>query len=618
MSRRRKRAKVVMPPPGYSRPAALSPDGLTLGPLVNEDGEVIGPHDFHATRSRKGLLLPLVASLARAASPAGRWRSPKSVVGGAWIVRRIAEEMPEQHPEVQSIGDVTPDVYLDWVRAGEAREEWPTRTYLARVVLEGAQGLPADTLRVVRTRQAHTPEHAAERAYGIRDFVLIRRAARRSGDALETRLRANREALALYQAGQEPLDAPRVKMRGRLWSIGEILDHLNRTARMPVTWHGASAKKREFLGDALHLPPGRHLYYQALFPSRADIYAVMLRLACARGLNASSMARLRLSDIHRAGLDGVGQPVYAVRVVKPRSGPRRRYRSVTFHGSAARILEQAIFVTQGVRDGLAGQGYPTDQLLVTGSGHRTRHPSRVFSTDVLTTHELSEAWHKKEVVRRKDGSPVEVRLRRVRKTYQVLRRQSAQNTQEVHERDYVRHDPRTHELARREAEQAQEEMLADARTVAGLKLNADDLATARVSPESVARNVGLRPDQVRDVVEGRLDTYGGTACRDIFHSPHPQDEGGTCTRPPVDCAGCRNSISTPEHLPAQLALLRVFEARAAAVHGTRWEGEFDVYVLRYRHLVGGATAAELKQAETMITADHIAHAERVARGDFEV
>lgn len=617
MSRRRGTAGIALPPGGYSRPVALSSDGLTLGPLVSEDGETIGPHDFHAARAPEGLVLPLVDALGRAAGPGGRWPSPRSVQAGAWILRRLAEEIAEQHPEVQSIGDVTPDIYRDWCRQSDEREAWPARINWSRALLQDTDGLPADTRRVVRTTRGIEPKRAAERAYGTRDFLRIRRAARRRADDAESRLRANREAHARYLAGLEPEDAPRVLLRGRSWSIGEILDHLDRTLRMPPAWAGASRKKQEFVRRALHLPDRASRYYQALFPSLADAYAIMLRIACVRGLNASSIARIRLSDLHRADDGRAGRPVYVVHLDKPRSGPRTRHRSVTFTGRAANVLAQAIFLTQGARDTLAALGYPTDQLLLAGAGNSTGHPTGLFCTDMLMTFRLSQAWQREEQILGNDGEPIEVRLRRVRKTWQGLMRRSAQNTQAVHERDYMRDDPRTQELARREVEDAQAQMLADARKVSGLRLSAEDLATARANPEFAARDLGLLPDQVGDLASGKLDTYGGTACRDIFHSPHPRDAGGLCTAPPVDCAGCPNSVSTPDHLPMQLAILRVLEARAAAVHGTMREGELDVYVLRYGNLVGRATTSELAEARSVITGDHIAGAERLVRGDFE-
>ncbi|MYD66263.1 MAG: hypothetical protein F4X26_09860 [Chloroflexi bacterium] len=533
-------------------------------------------------------------------------------------MRALAEHIPKQHPDVRSIADVTPDVYQAWVNAAQRLETWPNRIRTAKAILEGAEGLPAETLRAVKATRAREPRESAEGPYGIRDLVRIRRAARRRTDAVESRIGKNRDLHNLYLSGQEPPDALRVRVKSVPMSMGQILDCLHRTVRMPQTWHGSSRKKQLLVRAALHLPPRERRYQRALFPTKADIYAIMLGLACEKGLNAAPMLRLRLSDIHQAGTDRTGRAVYTVQLDKPRSGSQRNSPSI-FAGRASRLLEQAIFITQGVRDARADLGDPTDRLLVAAASIPMGHEADdMFSASLPDLSELSRAWHEEEEVLRKDGSSIDVKLRRVRKTYQGLTRRASQNSQEVHERDYVRNDPRIRELARREIEQAQVNIVADAGTVAGIHIGSDDLATARANPEAVAGNRGLRPSQLIDVIEGKLDTNGGVACKDIFHSPHPQDDGGICTASPVDCAGCPNSISTPDHLPMQLAILEVLEARAAAVFGTPHECDFDVYVIRYRSLIGRATAAEVEQARRAVTPQHISIAERLVRGDFDV
>jgi hypothetical protein len=531
-------------------------------------------------------------------------------------VRALAKEITEQHPEVQSIADLTPDVYLDWFNFSQSREEWSSRVRWAKVILEGVEGLPAETLRVVKTTRSKDPKAAAERPYELRDFVRIRRAARRRTDEVEFRIRKNRERHGAYLAGLETPDTSQVRLKGAT-SIGSILDHLYSTLRLPAT-HRPSPKTRLLVRDALHLPAGERRYQRTLFPTNADIYAIMLRLCCLKGLNAGPMLRIRMSDIHRAGHDRSGKPIYTVRLYKRRSGTNRG-RPAVFTGSASRALEQAIFITQGVRDAREALGDPTDQLLVGAASKPQGYgPEDLFRTKYRETSRLSNAWQDEEQVLDENGAPIEVRLRRVRKTHQDLMRRASQNSQGVHERTYLRNNPRTQELARREIEEAQGDLLADARTVAGIRLNSDNLASARTNPRIVADNLGLRASQVAGVIEGNLDTDGGVACKDIFHSPHPRDEGGACTAPPVDCAGCPNSISTPDHLPMQLAILRVLEARAAAVYGTAQERDFDVYIIRYTSLVGHATGAEIELAQKNITSEHIENAERLVRGDFDV
>ena len=104
MSRGRNR-RISFPEPDDERPSALSADGLTVGPLLGEDGEDMGTYPFAVLLSvaSPGLVLPLVAGFARAVSPGGRWRRRSSAIQVAGALRAFVREIVELYPKLDAI-----------------------------------------------------------------------------------------------------------------------------------------------------------------------------------------------------------------------------------------------------------------------------------------------------------------------------------------------------------------------------------------------------------------------------------------------------------------------------------------------------------------------------------
>ena len=107
--------------------------------------------------------------------------------------------------------------------------------------------------------------------------------------------------LTCYRAGMEPVDCVRVRFSDREWSHGEVLDHLSRTGRMPDSFkRGIPRKRTAPLREALGIGEEGRWYRPALFPTVHEVYAAMILLVDAKGLNLSVMARLKVSDIARS------------------------------------------------------------------------------------------------------------------------------------------------------------------------------------------------------------------------------------------------------------------------------------------------------------------------------
>ena len=97
-----------VPEPDDERPSALSADGLTVGPLLGEDGEDMGTYHFAGPLSDAppGLVLPLVAGFARAVSPGGRWRSRASAIRAEIALHSFVRGIVKLYPDLDAIEDL--------------------------------------------------------------------------------------------------------------------------------------------------------------------------------------------------------------------------------------------------------------------------------------------------------------------------------------------------------------------------------------------------------------------------------------------------------------------------------------------------------------------------------
>ena len=594
-----------------------APTAWSSAHCFGEDGEDMGTYDFRTLVSDcpPGLVLPLVAGLAMAAGPGGRWRRRASVRRGADIVRAFAREIVTLYPQLDAIGDLSPEMYRTWFREVRSRSVWPGLIVSVRNLLGETDGVPRETLQEVRTMSASKPDHGASGPYPRSESRRIGSALRAGAFAGYARVAPNDELLAQYRAGEEPPDAPRWELNGEVYSRGEFLQYLALNGRLPDAYLAARHVEQVPVRAAFGCGPevGTRA---ALFPTTSEIFAVAALIAYERGWNRGSILALDLSKAERLDDGAGGRAAYRIELDKPRRGPGRRHTPVILTGRQARWWEMAVALTQPARDTLAVLGHPTTQLLIaTSQARKTVHPTHLFITDWQAWSLGALSWHRKAQLVADDGGELSVTFPRLRKTWLGMHRRPSQNTREVLEQSYLRHDPEVLEIARGQVEQEQTDMVAEAKRSLVRSISTDDLAAAQ---SGVDGGSGLSPAQARDIALGHLDTPGAVSCLDIHHSPHPEDDGGVCTASPLMCLKCPNAVSTPAHRPKQLALAQALVNAAAALYGTSRDGQYDLHLLRVRSLIEQATPAEIKEARSAITAGHIEVAERLLRREFDV
>ena len=597
MKATQKRTAAVAPEGGYSRPRMVDAEGLSVS-VRTEDGDT-RVFDFRSAGAPPDLMRPLVAAFAKVSGPAGTWRQMVTVYTGWKALRRFLVFVGEEYPNVTTITGLTEDVWKNW-RANTDTPSGRTGASTAlRTLLRDTEGLPGRTRMALHGRIEKNVERQMV-AYKRDEMAHIVMAARRVSRAAEARIRANLEALNRYRAGMEPADCVRVRFRDREWSHGEVLDHLSRTGRMPDSFKGVPRKRTAVLREALGIGEEGRWYRASLFPTVHEVYAAMILLVYAKGLNLSVMARLKVSDIGRLPALKPGRWIYQVDIDKPRRG-NDRYSSITFSGPAARLLQRVVAMGEAARDTLTELGFAGDPLFVACQVNSfSRHASDLFVTDWMDVHGAAAAWHNRVEVCGADGKPLRVSLRRMRLSVQVIRGEAMGNSVDVSVKVYRGPDPQTHEQARPVVVQGLNDAVTDAKRRVAARVSESEMEAARTDPAPLAARFGVTAEDVPALLEGRLDT-ATAACLDIMHSPHEIDEGGPCTASFLACVECPNAVATPDHIPRIVAVYEALVVAARSSPAPVRQRHYAHHVAAFDDLLRQVPEPEVRRARAAVT-----------------
>jgi hypothetical protein len=307
-----------------------------------------------------------------------------------------------------------------------------------------------------------------------------------------------------------------------------------------------------------------------LFLTLPEAAALAVLLVCDQGWNRSVLDVMTVpDDMPGAGEDGLD--VYRAGIVKRRRPARARYSSAnlpdTGPGSPGRLIRQAIEATQPARIALAALGAPADRLLVS-----RRDQFRGRQDMFCLGAPPGDSMRRWAVSAGPDGQPLQVSLRRLRRTVQVLiRREPAQNSQQTHQSVYVLRDP----AALAEAEQVTAQGLTDAVSHARATIKMRMLLDA-----GPGRTASLE----QALADGALDTATG-ACLDFTNSPSGQP-GQPCTASFLDCLACSNAVATRRHLPRLAWLHRALDELRATVPPATWEQDWQAHLASAEELAG--------------------------------
>ncbi len=578
MSSGRNRRKAALPAADYTRPNPVDETGL-LFTLFGESGGVEGTWDFSKLAGDTVLKRALAAAFARVSGPSARWRAWDTCNNGYYAIRQFARHLASLDRPPRSPAEITPAVWASWkLSCPDTGHGVDTILCLKRLLTE-VPGIPAETLRAVDRRVGTRDQPTKETAYTRHDFDRITSAAAAVFNGAVIRIRANREHLRRWYAGQIPEGTDDHR-------IGSALDCLLRTGDVPLVgsrpWRRLAESTVRLLGGS---EPERT--WGRLFLTPEEACALSVLLVASESWNKSVLHRMRIPDHDPAVADEFD--IHRVEVHKVRRPIHLRYTTNNLveagPNSPGRLMGRAIEATELARQHLQLQGRPTDRLLVC----RLRNPRRksdLFRLGIPPDNDITQQFAAHANLRNPDGSAMIVSLRRIRRTVQVLiRKEPAHNSQETHDNVYMLPDPATRQEARHTIAAGLNDALEHARTVTAMRMLLGEDADVLVE-------LADRPELARAVVVGTQDTAAG-ACTDFDNSPITGP--GPCTASFLWCLACKNAIATRRHLPRLVYLHQCLESLRATVAADVWELDWREHYLRLSSLLDRHTTGPQRQ-----------------------
>ncbi|WP_239396370.1 hypothetical protein [Frankia sp. CiP3] len=566
-------ARAVLPQAGYRRPASLDPTGLVVS-VWAENGGVEGVFDFTPLPGSVALRQALAAAFDSKSGPGGPWRARATCATAHKYVAEFMRWLDTQD-RPQTAADLTAAVWNRWRMALPATAQARRRLTVVRLLTVEVRGLPPET-RAALARRMPKRAPSKEVTYTYQEYTAIRATAAAIFTRALARLRANREHLRRWHAGEfaEP-DGD--------WLIGAALDHLERTGDVPLINVGRGTR-------AVRIPFERALggrrsvqTWGRLYLTRTEAFAAAVLLVASESWNRSVLDEMRVPDHDPAVGDEVD--IYRVNIHKRRRPVRLRHttNNLLDHGpgSPGRLMGQIIEATGTGRRTLALLGRPTDRLLVYRLNRHDRDGD-LFQLGVPQQVRL-------------DTEPGLVSLRRLRRTVQVLiRKEPAQNSQRTHESVYVLPDPATRTEATATIVQGLSDAVEHATVIATMRMMLGDDTDTLIE-------LSDDPELAAALQRGELDTATG-ACTDLTNSPFTP-AGLPCTASFLLCLACPNAVATRRHLPRLVHLHDAMTELRAVVDADVWELDWRVHFTRLSALLGThTTAAEQAAARGQLTA----------------
>lgn len=600
----------TLPGPGWQPPDRQPGDGSVVQ-FIPEDGSEPAEFSFAAWPVSPEMQQGLAAAFALVTAADGSQRSRQSAVSTYAALRRAAEFLGQTSNPPGRPQDLTP-AHLTQLRLAK-----PYDYIRAKVVLRAVRDVTpafAGALGAPNPRRHSQPLAS----YSKTEFSAVMAAARGQIRTARTRIRASRELLTRWRAGQIPEGT-------ELWHRGSILDHVARTGDVPRTPDGRPARHR--LGTVAE-------HVSALHLTAEEKIAAGVLLAGLTGHNLTGISDLTVSH-HRADGDETSGTtrVAIVEIVKNRRGRRRRYMPVPLADTPDRAEADAagsddlstpfgVFATicELTADSRAVAG--TDRLLIgrciQGGGGSGRHWSIGLNPkgDVREWAAAAGIYADKTGPGDTSPQPLALTWQRLRLTFVQMHQRGVAHTDGVLASQYLLRDRGNIDEYRKIVASVLAEQEQTARDLGVIRTLSDaDLQLARQDPGAAAARLGMDAGTLRKLLAGQLDT-ALAGCTDDKHSPYTEN-GQPCRASFLLCLGCPNARATPAHLPVQaLAHQKILALRPAAPPD-RWARRFGLAEAQLRHLLGQYSAARVASALALATDADAAMIDRLLAGHLD-
>ncbi|MGW1818067.1 hypothetical protein ACWCQM_31425 [Streptomyces sp. NPDC002125] len=583
--------RLVRFPAAVETPAAAEPVP-TIGPVIftvdlNGSPESIDLSGLPCPR----LTRALAAALAEVVSAPGTLRDRNGV---RYVVKRIREfvefaaaALPNSAADLL-LSDLEPDL-LDAFETrliaqyGEtSKEPYLTMTYLVRLLKLVHEGHPDAFGAAFHARLGFTSTsaHRASKPLDAYPFPVL--------DALEAAARddvariRNRilEGEKLAAAGRDPRQHGWDRLENILWYIAN---------QGPLTPDDASYKILRSWGGREELNGRLHL-------TARDLVPFLLLLACQTGMEPECIRQLR-SDCLASPARGYVSIAY---VKKRAPGSTHKTVRVTDGGSLrfpGGVIRLALRLTKRARE-----LFDSDALWCDVG----RHGQVRASFDGPQGSAVSRQWmseHGLDRLTDRDGRPVALDLRRVRKTVKsrqylraggVLEDFASGHTRPVAAKHYA--DIGAHEETHEQAVEA------------GL----EQALGAALSPPVVLSDDGTRLDdgqaaltalEIESALSSEQDVWLAS-CRNFFASPFARKAGAACPVPVWGCLECPNAVFTSRHLPSLLSFLDFLGRQREEYSAAEWTARFGLAWDRVVHGVRARfSTRQIATAQAIAEAD---------------
>lgn len=537
--------KAALPSEEHHRPVVRRADGLVVR---HEDGRSRSRvYDFAELPVAEGLQQMWATLFAARCRPGGGWESVLSSTSMWLNLRRFAFFLAAQ----ERADAVSAGV---WNAYRMARQQTATgRNEMAALAsfLRSDPALTTSAREALSRRVMRLP--AKEEALSPQEFDQVRAAARRTFRAAVLRIEHNAALLAAWRSGACQQGSPD-------WLVGEVLDALAQTGRLPPWEVDGYVRVPYRYGKALG-GGGVVAAAQRLFLSPGEAAALAVLLVAEFGLNATTVSDLRVPRIVSAAAERGPGAVYRLELEKRRRGNRlsTETRNVADWGadSPGRLITQTLQATGPARTCVEAAGGDAGRLLIWREATDSRRRStwqglRVGPFGLGLADNQVDRWGRSLGW---PGSP----LRRIRRTVNVLHRQEpGQNSQDTHDVVYVLREP--------QARQAAVPVIA-AGAAAAVEAARATLVRARLT------DAGDPGDQMTVIAD----------CADFTHSPLTPEADG-CAASFMMCTACPNARVHPGHHARLAHLHRAISNLRAVLPLESWERDWGPALARLEDL----------------------------------
>ncbi len=559
-----------LPPGNYQRPPRrVEVAGVDV---FGEDGGLLGSYSFDVANCSDRLKADFASAFAAATEQGGRWRSAATCATGARLIRALLRFVATTRKPPQTLSQLSEAHLMSFAlsRHNGARE---SVTRVLRPLLGDNPSLRKDARRFLM-RRVPRGDYSGTESYAEATLLDIQARAMRTVSMARHRIETNIAALR-GEASATISEMP-------LW----LLEHLAQHGDVPRT-DGGHSKHQELIRQL----GGMSAVAACLFPTYIEVGAAAVLLICKQGWNASVFATLNLpdpvEDIPDGGLSDA--PIRTVHLQKPRRGHGHHHMTNTLQdlgaSSSGRVLAHIESMTAQARSTMASLGVPSSRLLLGRTSKQTWEGT--FWIEGLPRHAARD-WGRAVGLTGADGAPIELSMRRLRRTVVVTGDRALQQSEAVRDEVYVARDAHTREASAPTIELGLHDAVDHADAFMRVRIGTGD------SVESLAAAIKVSVKTAEDLASGALDTPTG-ACLDFEHSPFSND--GPCDVSFLLCLSCPLAVVTDRHLPKLVVLHDLLRELRSAISATVWENDWADHWQRLTDLLDRyATDAERGQA----------------------